>query len=211
MIQFIFGVLFLLQPVEIDTVQSFEGTIRLKQSSKYNTFYYDYYIKDQLVRVDKTAKSGQIMGSYIVDIHQLAVFAIDHKRNLYSRQFPTDMHLPKKDVEIIKSQNTKEVDGFTCYQWRVRNRKNNTEFAFWVSNEVPEFHYDVLGDLLKNIDKAHFYYSLIPDKQNFMPLEIVERNLVRKERFRSEVVTIHPKTLDKALFIIPGNYQLLEP
>lgn len=210
MIQFIFGVLFLFQPTEMDTAQVFEGTIRLKQSSKYNTYYFDYYIKDQQVRVDKSAKGGQVMGSYIVDMEQLAIFAIDHGKQLYSRQIPMDLHLSKKDVEVIKSKNTKEIDGYTCYQWRVRNRKNNTEFAFWVTNEVPHFQYDVPGDLLKDIDKAHYYYSLIPDKQNYMPLEAVERNLVRKERFRSEVVKIHEHMLSESLFIIPGSYRLLD-
>jgi hypothetical protein len=92
----------------------------------------------------------------------------------------------------------------------VRNRSTNTEFAFWVTNEVPTYRYDLLGNLLQDIDKAHYYYSLIPNKENFMPLEAVERNLVRKERFRSEVIEIDPQTLSESLFSIPKNYQLLE-
>ncbi len=210
MIQLILGVLFLLQPAEVDTSQSFEGTIRLKQSSKYNTYYYDYFIKDDLVRVDKTSKEGQLLGSYLVDMDKLAVFAINHQKHLFVRQTPIDLQLPTSDVEIIKTKNSKKINGYTCFQWRVRNRATNTEFAFWVTKEVPSFQYDVLGNLLQDIDKAHYYYSLIPNKEDYMPVEAVERNLVRKERFRSEVVEIDPQTLSESLFSIPKNYQLLE-
>lgn len=210
MIQFVLGVLLLLQPAVVDTSQSFEGTIRLKQSSKYNTYYYEYFIKDNLVRVDKSSKDGQELGSYIIDLEKLAVFAINHQKHLYVRHTPIDLRLSADDVEIIKSENSKMINGYICYQWRVRNRSTNTEYAFWVTNEVPTYSYDLLGNLLQDIDKAHYYYSLIPNKENFMPLEAVERNLVRKERFRSEVIEIDPQTLSESLFSIPDNYQKLE-
>jgi len=209
MIQLIIGVLLLLNPAVNDTTEEFEGTISLKQSSRYNTYYYDYYIKGNHVRVDKHCKTCKVLESYLVNMDEMAVYAIDHERKMYMRQTHIEFRRAADSVEIIKSENAKVINGFTCYLWRVRNRAENTEFAFWVTDETPVYQYTKVGEMLKHIDKAHYYFSLIPERSEFLPVEIIERNLVRRERIRGELVTIETQPLDEALFVIPDSYRMI--
>jgi len=198
----------LLFPIASDH-DSFEGSIELVQESHYEKSYFTYFIKNDNVRIDKFDNDHNLIQSLIIKIKDEQVYILCPSKKLYTQIALSDSGKTNNDnFKIIKTENSRIVNGFDCYQWRVKNTDKNTEVAYWVSHSNFYFFEDLIR-LLNRTDKTFEFFQIIPETQGFFPMLSVERTLLRKEKLRTYVVNINNKILDKSKFIIPDNYELI--
>jgi hypothetical protein len=188
------------------SAQAFEGSLWFAQENQTDTTYFAYHVKGKMIRFEELDKRKKVVKYLIIDIENNTVKAINPAMKAY-------MNVPVRpynrindaNFEIIKSQNSKTLLGYTCYQWRVRHIPQNTEIAFWVASD----NFDFFEDLMKiqhNGDKTSSYFLQIPDANGFIPFQMTEYTLLRVMRNKLSIMSIEKKKLDNSLFAIPENY-----
>jgi len=188
--------------------QNFEGEITFSKETSQDTSFYAYKIKGSKVRIEELDKKMEPVNFMIVDVLEKNVFAINPKRKLFV-EISTYSNFNAPDTvnfKVIKTENYKEIDGYKCFQWRVRNKKENTEVAYWVSDQHFRYFAELLN-LLNREEKSSTYYLQIPDSDGYFPLLSEERSLLREWRMQLKVVNIEKKTLASSLFEIPAGYK----
>jgi hypothetical protein len=186
--------------------EPFEGTISFIRKSFYDTTEMCYYIKENKVRIEKRSPEGKIKQILLFDIKNGEMMAVDPERKLY-RSLPVTSYsrIPDSTYKIIKTDIKKKINGILCYQWRVRNRKINSEIAYWVTRKNFSF-YNKLLNMLKHTERIYRFFTRIPGNEGYFPMLIVERTLLRDERERLIVNDIHMNELSESLFRIPEDY-----
>ena len=186
--------------------RSFEGNISFLRETVFDTTFIKIYVKNGLVRVDEYNSSQTIISSQIVNLKSEEVVALSHDQKRYAR-VPVAARLVngKDNLDIRKTNNHKKINGVTCYQWRVRDVKRNTEVAYWVFEERFDF-LESLLQLLNRTEYSFSAFSAIPDRDGFFPMLTEERTLLRKNKMRIAVVEINERHMDSSLFTVPHNY-----
>lgn len=187
--------------------EGFEGSLQVVKTSRYDTTFVLYHVKQNKVRIEEFSNNAQILSSFIVDLEKNIVFAIDPVNKLF-RQIS---NMPRgssssHNVEIIKTENYKYINGYKCNQWRVKNRSRNTEIAYWVAKDDFYF-FDKMLKLTHSMGKTNTYFLFIPGSQGYLPMLAVERTVLRDEKSRFEIKRIEREILDNSLFLIPDNYK----
>jgi len=195
--------------------KSFEGIIFFSMEMFSDTLYYTYYVKDKLVRMDEynRCKTCKIPENYILyNLEKKTIIAVNPQRKMYLN-LPVNEYYENKsnldDYTILKTNNSKKIFGYKCYQWRVRNKKQNTEIAYWVAKDNFDFFVDFLR-LWNRSEKHASYFLKIPDSQGYFPMLSEERTILREQKMTLRVISIQKKPLDKSLFIIPKDYKNYE-
>ena len=189
--------------------ESFEGKIDLIYQSLYDTSYITYFIKQENIRIDRYDKNHLIEQSMIINLNKEEVFILSPDKKLYSPLALKEK--AQKDSEnyiILKTENSRMVNGYLCYQWRVKNIDRNTEVAYWVSQN-NYFFFNKLIELLNRTDNTYEFFEKIPDTQGFLPMLSVERTLLRREKSRIIITNIYPENIDNDLFSIPQDYKMV--
>lgn len=166
-------------------------------------------VKGSLARVDEVDKDNRLVSRRLIDLEKNTVVALSPQQKLYTNLQVSN--LPKVNragVEVRKTENYKEINGYKCYQWRVKDVQRNTEVAFWVANESFEFFEQVI-QLLNRTEQSLTLYQVIPENDGFFPMLTEERTLLRKEKLKISVVDISRTNLSAKLFEIPEGYQSL--
>jgi hypothetical protein len=192
----------------IAKTQSFEGEITfIKQTSK-DTSFYKYKIKNNIIRIDELDKNYKLTNYLLVYIDKEEIYAINPEKKLYTKLpiHPWQKNKKSENYKIFKTENYKSINGYKCYQWRVKNKKENTEIAFWVTNDKFHFFYDFLK-ILNRTEKSSIYYLTIPKTNGYFPMLSVERSLLRDFRLKLSVTKIEKKNLNSSLFKIPSEYK----
>ena len=186
----------------------FEGSLQIRRTSLYDTTYITYKIKDSNIKIEEFDSHSRYLSNYIVNLGENKVYAVD-PINKYYKPIETRDYIPKpiQDFEIIKSENFRYINGYRCNQWRIKNREENTEITYWVTQGNFSFYPDCLR-ALNSIDKIFNYYLQIPDTGGFLPMLTVERTLLRDEKGRVEILRITQKSIPTSEFKIPENYRL---
>jgi len=188
---------------------SFEGSINLLRESVFDTTHITIMVKGSLARVDEVDKDNRLVSRRLIDLEKNTVVALSPQQKLYTNLQVSN--LPKVNragVEVRKTENYKEINGYKCYQWRVKDVQRNTEVAFWVANESFEFFEQVI-QLLNRTEQSLTLYQVIPENDGFFPMLTEERTLLRKEKLKISVVDISRTNLSAKLFEIPEGYQSL--
>jgi hypothetical protein len=191
--------------------QNFEGEVLFIKHTLKDTSYLCYKIKGDKVRFEELDKDFHLVNLLIVNLSEKNIFTINPKKKLYAglpvhawNETPNTT-----DFEIIKTGNYKDIKEIRCYQWRVINKKENTEVQYWTAESKFSF-FPRLLKLLNQSEKAsHYYLNAIPIN-GLLPLETVERSTFREMRMRLEVVNIEKKTMQPELFEIPSGYKMFE-
>ncbi|MCK5028055.1 MAG: DUF4412 domain-containing protein [Bacteroidales bacterium] len=193
-----------------NSLDAFEGSIEIVCSSFYDTSYYTYYVKDQNVRIDKFDENNSLIQSMIVDLDKDEIFVLSPKKKLYKQLTPNkDLSEIQEDFIILKTENSRTVNGYECYQWRVKNAERNMEVAYWVWQDNFYF-FQELVHLLNRTDKTYEFFDKIPETQGFFPILTVERTLLRREKSKASVVNISNKKVDESIFKIPSDFELVK-
>lgn len=206
---FISLILFAFFSINQSKAQQFEGEIVFTKNTLKDTTYYAYKIKGSKVRIEELDRQLKLSNYIIVDTSKSIVYAVNPKRKLYVEMPKYSTHDLRDTTEftIYKTENYKRIQGYKCYQWRVRNKKKNTEVAYWVCNDFSVSFADFLK-LLNNKENSSLYYLHIPKTEGFFPLLSVERSVLREWRASLEVFKIEKKNLSATLFEIPNDYKM---
>lgn len=189
--------------------QPFEGKINCVKETLTDTVHYTYYIKNSMVRIDEYDKNDVLINYTLIDLEKQTMRAVNPSRKLYMSIPVHPYESPADEFRIIKTKNYKMINKYKCYQWRVRNEKNNTEIAYWVAKD--DFHFfEKLLRIINRQEKHPKYYLQISDTNGFFPMLSVERSLLREFRTRIMVVDIEKSQLPDSLFSIPGDYKPFE-
>ena len=186
----------------------FEGRIKVMKKTYYDTSYFFYSVKDDKVRIDQYNQYNRLTNSFILDTDEMSVFALNTNHNIYKELIPSNPSnlANQKKYEVIKTDNTKEINGYLCCQWRVRNREKNSEIAYWVTKNGFGF-FDDMVKLLNLVGNSSEFFSHIPGNDGFLPILTVERTLVRYEKLRLVVTDVEHTSLSEDIFKIPSGYR----
>ncbi|MBI5540037.1 MAG: DUF4412 domain-containing protein [Bacteroidia bacterium] len=191
-----------------DDSKSFEGIIELLERSSFDTVSYQLTIKQNSVKLDKNIKNGKPEESLLFDLEKETITALHHYKKMYCN-IPVNNYnkVSTNEYKIIKSNNTKIISGFNCQQWRVKNHTENTEITFWVTGKKYYF-YQKFVQLWNKTDNCYQYFLTIPDANGFMPIQQIERTLLRDIKSSITVSKIINQTIDNSNFEIPKTYML---
>ncbi len=188
----------------------FEGKIKFAKITQTDTTYFFYLVKGDKVKFisfDPCVEEEQLQEYLLFDLTNQKTIAVKpgYKTYIVLQNRPY-IPLPSEEFTIIKSRNNKKILGQKCYQWRVKNKKEDTEIAYWVNNK---YNYDFFVNLLRlwnRVEKHASYYLQIPNNEGFFPFLSTERSVVRDFRMKLVVMEISYMPLDDSLFIIPADY-----
>ncbi len=188
-------------------VNNFEGSIYMVQQTRYDTIDYTYYVKNNLVRIERQGNENEDTEVLLIDLSKNTVYALEPEKEMYTEIIVPEEALKKKlRHEFIKTENYRQINGIQCYHWRIRDRENNTEVAFWVTNNEFYFFTDLIK-ILSHIEENYRLFEYIPSEEGFFPMLSVERTLLRKEKNRMAVTRISRENLETDLFLIPRQYE----
>ncbi|PIP53877.1 MAG: hypothetical protein COX07_08380 [Bacteroidetes bacterium CG23_combo_of_CG06-09_8_20_14_all_32_9] len=193
--------------------KQFEGSIRFIQENLDDTLYYTYYIKDYMVRLDvqENCKDYEKTDNYLLfDLNNGTITAIKPSQKMFIN-VPPKPYIDSKDqnYQIIKTNNNKKIQGYKCYQWRVKNKYQNTEISYWVAQDNFNFFEDFLR-LWNRSEKHALYFLQIPDATGFFPMLSEERTILREQKMTLRVTEVVKKDLNQTIFVIPKEYKSYE-
>ncbi|MGQ9848107.1 MAG: DUF4412 domain-containing protein [Bacteroidales bacterium] len=184
---------------------TFNGKIQLIEKNLFDTVTYNIYVWNEKVRIDKV-QSAINRESTIINFVSKEIIVLNHKERLFAYQ-PYFEEKTKIDTsfKIIKTENEKTILGIKCKLWRVKNKKENTEISYWVSPNNFGFYY-YLTKIWNANTKVNKYFQIIPNSFGYMPIEIIERNLLRDIKSSFIVSQISMDIPDGNLFMVPSSY-----
>ena len=188
-------------------VYGFEGVLKIEKTNHFDTVLYTFQVKGNKVHIDEFNISHNSHITYIADLENGSIIAINPQLKVYrpvevNNLKPVDLN----NYEIIKSENIREINGKQCYQWRVRNKKLNTEIAYWVVKDGFHF-YQRLASIFNNIEKLNQFFLAIPDSEGVMPMLVIERSNLRDEKSRMAVTQFVEQKVKEDIFRIPSNFR----
>ncbi|PLX23082.1 MAG: hypothetical protein C0597_01425 [Marinilabiliales bacterium] len=190
-------------------IDGFEGKIELVQESCYETSYFTYFVKKEKVRIDKFDSNHNLNQSMLINLESKQVVVLSPSKKLYTKLSVNEDHRTSpENFTILKTENSRMVGEYKCYQWRVKNIDRNTEVAYWVSQNNYYF-FEQMVKLLNSTDRTYEFFEKIPETQGFFPMLSIERTLLRKEKSRLSVVNVSDKKMGDNLFTIPKDYELV--
>jgi len=190
--------------------KKFEGKIKFVQETLEDTLYYTYFIKDDMVRLDvlDNCKDCNATDNFMLfNLENNSIIAVKPSRKMYIN-VPPKPYVDNKDqnFQIIKSKNNKKIQGYKCYQWRVKNKVQNTEVSYWVAQDNFSFFEDFLR-LWNRSEKHAVYFLQIPETAGYFPMVSEERTTLREQKMTLRVTEITKQNLDPTLFSIPKDYK----
>ena len=192
--------------------QKFEGKIDVVKKTLSDTVYYSYSIKKTNIRVDQFDKNKRLQRSYIINLQDSSMFAINHSAKLYTQvAVDTTTKKTKSSVEVINTGIFKYINGYKCYQWRVKDVSKNTEVAYWVAGENFDF-FAPMASIWKNVDSDYLYFLALPitSTPGQMPLLTEHRTLMRDNKASYAVTEIEKSVVKEETFTIPKNFSKIQ-
>lgn len=192
-----------------DGVKAFEGKINFLRETVYDTTHITILVKGNKARIDEFDTKNNLVSSRLIDMEGNTVIALSPEKKLYTNVPVNRKSVPSNNGLVIKkTQNFKEINGYKCYQWRVKDPQHNTEAAYWVINENFVF-FDKLVALINRTEHSLTLYNAIPENDGYFPILTEERTLLRKKKLHIAVVDINESSLNPSLFEIPKDYMPL--
>ncbi|HPM12830.1 MAG TPA: DUF4412 domain-containing protein [Bacteroidales bacterium] len=189
--------------------QNFEGRIDVVKRTLSDTLYYSYTIKNNFIRIDEYDTYKRLKQFYIINIKDSTITALNPNQKLYSKVDVQQLHANKQsDYDIINTGIYKYINGYKCYQWRVRNKSQNSEISYWIASDSFNF-YTPMAGISAYIDDSFLAFMSLPTNtmKGEMPMLIESRTLLRVEKSSHIVTNITRSHVDLSLFSIPNFYQ----
>jgi len=195
------------------SAQDFEGKIFLISSSFYDTLYYTYTVKKQYVKIDEFNKQKKLTKALIINTENKSILAINPAKKLYTKipvsEGQPQLESDEQGFDVIKTTNFKNINGYKCNLWRVRNKDLNTDVSYWVATDKFVF-FDELIKTLHTNEKYLSFFLKLPSLDGAMPMLSVERTLLRDEKMSMTVLEVDKEKIKDALFSIPKDYKFYE-
>lgn len=190
--------------------EGFEGSITLRKQTFYDTTCYVFSVKEDMVRIDEKNVHDQVMLSLIINTSTKNVTALSPTQKMYTTIYKSHAAVTD-DVKIVKTDNFKLIDGYKCYQWRVRNSTLNSDISIWVCAIDFQFFNDAITILQQTDDYGTYckFFYAIPGTPGYFPILVEERTFLRDEKLRIAVKDIVRQPIDAKLFEVPREYKCL--
>ncbi|MDD4385489.1 MAG: DUF4412 domain-containing protein [Bacteroidales bacterium] len=185
---------------------TFKGNINFVRETVFDTIHINIYVRDAMVRIDERDTKNRIVSSHIVNLDKEEVYALSYSKQQYVKILANNRSNDNEYISVKKTQNTKEINGHKCYQWRVRDEGMNTEVAYWMYDGEFEF-FAKLFNLLRRTEYSLAIFSAIPDVEGFIPMLTEERTLLRKDKLKIRIVSIEHNNPSATLFGIPDHFK----
>jgi len=191
-----------------NTSGNFEGIIDLIQKNLYDTISYRLYVYKNKVKLNKNILKGKVDETLIFDLQNEVITALNHNKKLYYN-LPKQQYINnnKSNFKIIKTNNVKNIIGYKCTQWRVKNDLKNTEITFWVTGKKYDFYHRFLK-LWNKTENCYQFFLNIPEVEGYIPIQQVERTLLRDIKSTIIIFKITEQKVDTNLFNVPETYSL---
>lgn len=186
--------------------RTFEGSINFVRETVFDTTRINVYVKNSMVRVDERDTKNRLVSSHIVNLDKEEVYALSYSKQLYTKLLVGGYGNNNDSISVKKTQNSKEINGHTCIQWRVRDERMNTEVAYWMCDGEFDFFAKLLN-LLRRTEYSLAIFSAIPEVGGFLPMLTEERTLLRKEKLKIRIVDIEFNNPSSTLFGIPSHFK----
>lgn len=188
---------------------NFEGIIKILKTSKTDSIYLTFQIKNNKIRIDEFNKTRKKEKYTIIDlkIPQILFFKPDKK--IYTKVSAFQLkNLLDTNTQVLKTGNYKYILGYKCFQWRLIIPDTNTEITYWVSNTKLNIFNEILS--LLDSDITGQYFLTIEDHKNVFPLLIVKRSMLREWKSQMEVLEIKKLSINNRVFEIPADYTFFQ-
>lgn len=186
--------------------RGFEGGIHFVRESVFDTLFVSVFVKDSMVRVEENDRSNGFSRTYLVNLNSEEVYAISYHKRQYLKIREGKSLAGFERISARKTGNSKEINGKTCYQWRVKDPNRNTEVAYWMYEGDFAFFAKLLR-LVRPTEHSLAIYSSIPEVHGCMPMLTEERTLLRQEKLKLRIVNIDQSEQPSSLFVIPPHFQ----
>lgn len=186
--------------------RTFEGSINFVRETVFDTTRINIYVKNSMVRVDERDTKNRLVSSHIVNLDKEEVYALSYSKQLYTKLLVNGYSNNNECISVKKTQNSKEINGHTCSQWRVRDERMNTEVAYWMFDGEFDFFAKLLN-LLRRTEYSLAIFGAIPEVGGFIPMLTEERTLLRKEKLKIRIIDIEHNNPSSSLFGIPSHFK----
>ena len=187
--------------------QSFEGTIEFTKKNYFDETKYIYYITTKKVRIDELKKDGEISGTMFIDLKSKKVTAINHDRKLHMNIESKPSVKDLSNSEIFKTTEKKNILGYNCVKWTVRNPDFKSKATYWVIEKGNYFFFKDLLTALNRKDKEALYFMQIPENAGFFPIIGEEKGFDGKLKSKLETTKMTRQKINPNKFKIPADYQ----
>ena len=187
----------------------FEGIMGFAKYTLSDTSYFYYYVRGSDIKVEEYDSQHNLLNYTLYNLDLKTRKVVNPGRQLYhSMRVKPYLTTPKDGFVIEKKENSKVINGYTCIQWLVKNKEQNTTVTYWVAIDGFHFFEDLLK-LMNSTEKISTYYLHIDNTTGCLPMETAERSYLRKNRMHTEIISIEPRKLESDIFSIPENYTVL--
>ncbi|MCQ2607211.1 MAG: DUF4412 domain-containing protein [Bacteroidales bacterium] len=175
-----------------------------------DTLFYVYTVKDNNVRIDEYDKYKRVLRSYIVNYQNKSLMVINPNKHVYTTVESPDENKLLQNLEVVSTGNYKYINGFKCYQWRVRDMEGNTEMSYWIARDKFNFYVPTSQVAMSVDDSFLFFKPLVgPEMDGAMPLLIENRTLLRSPKSILSVIEVKQRKVDTSIFSV-SKYQKFE-
>lgn len=190
--------------------QGFEGSIYFTKSNMMDVTQYAYHVKDDKVRIDEIIEgSDKLVATLLVDLKSGDMTALSHERNLYMKRPSKTEEIGAAGSEVIEGSLKRSIHNMNCSQYRVKNKADDREIMYWVTEGDFSF-FPKLLSILNRKDNFSTYYMELPDLDHKFPMMAEENTLLRDKKGFLQVDKIEKKKLDDSVFKIPAGFEKVE-
>ena len=186
----------------------FEGIINVKRTKGTKITNFRYHVAGNLLRIEELDGNGGIKHIMLVDADEQTCYTLNTQRKVYMDAYNNRRVLPVNS-RVTKTENTKEIAGYKCTEYIVRNEGEGTEVHYWIGGDEFRFFLPTL-QVMNRKDKLARYFQVVPDPGAGFPILGEEQDLNGKVRMRLEVVSFEKGEVDDAMFDIPEGYSEFE-
>lgn len=194
--------------VAFSALAQFEGTIDFTRTKGDKVTKYRYYVQGNAIRIEEYSSSGDVVNIMLVDADESFCVAINTARKMWKDSY-SNKERAAGDVEVSKTTETQQVQGYKCTKYVVINNTNGSEVHYWVGGSD----FDFFGPTLKVMnrkDKLARYFQALGDTNGAFPIIGEEYDADGNLLMRLEVTAFTPGEVANELFEIPEGYQELE-
>ena len=194
---------------------TFEGIVKIKMTADDESFFIDYFIKDDNMRMEINEEEEVV---FIKSGEKSLILMVEEKtymdlNNPMFKQIPGMSNMDDAenssetfDINKYKTGKTKNILGHECEQWVFSDQEEDVEIEDWVTDELGNFM------MMKSPMGGGFspnWGSSFKGK-GFFPLLVITRDEDGEETSRFEVVNVDQKGLNNDLFDAPSDFEELK-
>lgn len=187
--------------------KGFEGTIDITKINFKDTSYYRYYVTQNKIKIDELDVYGAANGSIIIDLNNKKVHTMSSHWNLFMELNNNPEVKDYSNSKFIKTDETKEINGYDCTKWEVENTSINSTTSFWVVKQKQFIFFTRLLNIFEHKDNIAQLFLNIPENNNVYPMLSIEHDFDGNFKSKIETTRIVEKNIDKSIFNIPKDFR----